>query len=74
MKPIRTPARLLVDPVACEGIGVCAQMAATVTLDRWGYPIVGALSTEADARAARRAVRACPRGALWLEPVVDNQP
>ena len=66
--------RLRIDPVACEGIGLCAQLAdRTITLDRWGYPI---LANELDARDvedARRAVRACPRRALWLEePAVQH--
>ena len=61
--------RLRVDPVACEGIGVCAQITAAVSLDRWGYPVLGPVVADADARQARRAVRACPRRALWLEPV-----
>jgi len=65
--------RLRVDPVACDGIGVCAQIASVVTLDRWGYPVVSPLLTPSDARAARRAERACPRRALWLEPVLPDQ-
>jgi len=68
----RAPAgrlRLRVDPVACEGIGLCAHVAdRVVALDRWGYPIVdGDLDAGSAVRAARRAVRACPRRALWLE-------
>jgi ferredoxin len=64
-----TETRLRVDPVACEGIGLCAHLAASIVeLDRWGYPIV---TTEALARpelgTARSAVRGCPRRALWLE-------
>lgn len=74
-------ARLRVDMVACDGIGQCALVAPElVGLDRWGYPVVrddagsgggggrgpGAGDRRDDA-AARRAVRACPRRALWLE-------
>jgi ferredoxin len=61
--------RLRVDPVACEGIGLCAHLAPSVVdLDRWGYPVVpsGDL-TDRETGAARNAVRACPRRALWLE-------
>lgn len=61
--------RLRVDPVACEGIGLCAHLAPSVIdLDRWGYPVVpfSGLS-RGDAEAARRAVRGCPRHALWTE-------
>jgi len=61
--------QLRVDPVACEGVGLCAHVAdRLVNLDPWGYPILeGDLRTAAAVREARRAVRACPRRALWLE-------
>lgn len=66
-------ARLRVDMVACDGVGQCALVAPElVELDRWGYPVVrrdpegdGGRGRDDDA-AARRAVRACPRRALWL--------
>jgi ferredoxin len=64
----RDPARLMVDPVSCEAVGVCAQLApGLVDLDRWGYPTVppDALG-RSDQRRARRAVRGCPRKALAL--------
>ncbi|HWS58927.1 MAG TPA: ferredoxin [Actinotalea sp.] len=58
---------LRVDPLLCEGVGVCARIAPdAVDLDRWGYPVVGPLEPGQSA-AARRAVRGCPRRALWLE-------
>jgi ferredoxin len=60
--------RLAVNPVACTGHGVCAELLPElVSLDEWGYPIVaddpvpGALT-----RQARRAVRDCPALALLL--------
>ena len=60
--------RLRVDPVACEGVGLCAQLAdRNITLDRWGYPIVDGELQPGAVKDARRAVRACPRRALWLE-------
>jgi ferredoxin len=63
--------RLRVDPVACEGVGLCAQLAdRTITLDRWGYPILASELDERDLPDARRAVRGCPRRALWLEETV----
>ncbi|MCG2801432.1 MAG: ferredoxin [Cellulomonas sp.] len=67
--------RLRVDPVACEGIGLCAQVAdRVIELDRWGYPkLPGALVPD-EAKAAKRAVRACPRRALWLEEVGGDRP
>ncbi|WP_421740832.1 ferredoxin [Cellulomonas sp.] len=69
MRPEPAGTRLKVDPVACEGIGLCAQITAAVSLDRWGYPVLGPVETAADLRTARRAVRACPRRALWMETV-----
>lgn len=61
-------ARLRVDPVTCEGIGRCAQVADDlIGLDRWGYPVVPEALGPGDRRAAARAVRACPRRALWIE-------
>jgi ferredoxin len=61
-------ASLLVDPIACEGVGMCALMAPhLVHLDPWGYPLlpIGPL-TESQQRAARKAVGACPKRALYL--------
>ena len=67
-----TPApelRLRIDASACDGIGVCAHLAPDlVELDRWGYPILAARDlTSAEAASGRRAIRGCPRSALWLE-------
>lgn len=61
--------RLRVDRVACDGIALCAHLAPdTLELDRWGFPVVvGQDLTGHEAAAARRAVRACPRRALWLD-------
>jgi ferredoxin len=60
--------RLVVDRVRCDGVGICAHVAARVVdLDDWGYPVVPDRPlTSRDARAARAAVRACPRRALLL--------
>ena len=70
----QTPVRLRVDPLACDGIGLCAQLAGDVVeLDRWGYPVIEAQLGTRDLGAARRAVRACPRNALWIEEVDDRR-
>jgi ferredoxin len=60
------PARLRVDPVACDGIGMCAHLAAElVRLDSWGYAIVPDRDLEPrELRRAAQAVAACPRKAL----------
>ena len=59
---------LRVNPIACTGHGVCAELLPElVTLDEWGYPIVdpGPVPPALD-RDARRAVAACPALALRL--------
>ena len=62
-------ARLRVDPVACDGVGICAHIAAEViAVDSWGYPIVAREALRGGAlRVARAAVTACPHRALYLE-------
>jgi ferredoxin len=59
---------LVVDPVACDGHGVCAELLPErIVLDRWGYPIVdGDDVAPALWDHALRVVRACPRQALQL--------
>jgi ferredoxin len=59
---------LRVNPIACTGHGVCAELLPElVSLDEWGYPIIDptpvppGLDTE-----ARRTVAACPALALKL--------
>jgi ferredoxin len=61
--------RLRVDPIRCDGHGLCAQLLPErVTLDDWGFPIVDPAPVGRDlAGHARRAVAACPVLALRLE-------
>jgi len=61
--------RLHIDAAACDGIGVCAHLAPNlIELDRWGYPILAARDlTETETASGLRAIRGCPRAALWLE-------
>jgi len=58
-----------VDPIACDGHGVCAELfPERISLDDWGYPIVE--GTPIDERLlphAKRAVEQCPVIALRLE-------
>ena len=59
---------LNVNPAACDGVGICAHLAATlIRVDTWGFPIVtkDALGTD-NLRQARAAISACPRSALYL--------
>jgi ferredoxin len=61
--------RLRVDPILCDAHGVCAELfPERVSLDDWGYPIIGDEPIGRDLlEHARRAVTACPVLALRLE-------
>lgn len=60
--------RLRVDIVACEGVAICAHLAADlIRTDSWGYPIIDdAPLTRRTERQASAAVTACPRRALFI--------
>jgi ferredoxin len=60
--------RLQVNPVACDGHGLCAELLPElVSLDEWGYPVLSEETVPDQLRrAARRAVTACPALALLL--------
>lgn len=62
------PATLALDPVACVGHGLCAELFPEgIVLDDWGFPIVLDEASDPALRAhARRAARACPALALRL--------
>lgn len=62
---------LHVNPVACDGIGICQHVAPTlIRADTWGYPIVSAKPLHgADKRAADAAAASCPRQALFVERI-----
>ena len=61
--------KLLVNPIACEGHGLCAELfPERIRLDDWGFPIVDEAAIPASLEAhARRAVAACPTLALMLQ-------
>ena len=63
-------ARLRVDPIACDGRGLCAEiLPELIALDDWGFPVIRGNDVPEDLlEEAREAVRLCPRLALWLEP------
>lgn len=65
----RSGLRLTLDPIACDGKGVCADLLGElIHLDDWGYPIIsggGEVPAELVAEA-RAAVAACPKLALRL--------
>ena len=61
--------RLRVNPIACEGHGLCAELLPElIRLDDWGYPIIEQPDVPEELLAlARRAADACPTLALLLE-------
>jgi ferredoxin len=67
-------ARLLVNPVACSGHGVCAELLPElVSLDEWGYPVIDDVPVPGSlTRQTRRAVRDCPALALLLTDAGDS--
>jgi ferredoxin len=64
--------QLHLDPTLCDAHGFCAELLPElIDLDEWGYPVfvAGGLVTdipEGSAGEAKRAVAACPVGALRL--------
>jgi ferredoxin len=64
-----TDFRLRVNPIACDAFGYCAELVPEiVTLDEWGYPVVdGTAIPPRLFDVAWRAVRECPRRALFIE-------
>jgi ferredoxin len=59
---------LHVDPIACDGHGLCAELFPEhISLDDWGYPIVARTPIPRPlVPHARRAVAECPKSALRL--------
>lgn len=72
--------RLSFDATRCVGHGICALRFDKIALDQWGYAVVepGPLESRRDRRKARRAVAACPEGALRIVAVrrqrAENEP
>ncbi len=65
-------ARLRVNPIACEGHGLCAELLPElIWMDEWGYPVVEENVPSSLTGLARRAVSSCPTLALLL---VDDGP
>jgi ferredoxin len=62
---------LELDGAVCDGHGICVLCCPErVSLDEWGFAVVDGtpIRDPATRRRAHRAVRACPAGALRLEP------
>lgn len=62
---------LLVDPIACVGHGICAELLPEwIRLGDWGFPVINAEAIPPELLdKARWAVTNCPALALRLRPV-----
>jgi ferredoxin len=60
---------LRLDPIACDGHGVCAELfPERVSLDDWGYPVIDPTPVSGPLLVhAHRAAAHCPALALRLE-------
>ena len=69
-----TGTRLRVDPIACDGRGLCAEvLPELITLDDWGFPIVSDHDIPPGLRyEAEEAVRLCPLLALRLDHTANT--
>jgi len=65
---MKTNAVLTVDPIACDGHGLCAELFPEgIQLDDWGFPMIdGKPIPPGLEKHARRAVAECPTRALRL--------
>jgi ferredoxin len=70
-RPTEPPAEeLVVDPIACTGHGMCAELLPErIALDDWGYPVIEPGVPASLHDHAVRAVKACPALALALRQV-----
>jgi ferredoxin len=68
---------LRVDPISCDGHGICAELLPEwIRLDDWGYPVVRSERVPPHLLAdARWAVTNCPALALRLQsaPATDSK-
>jgi len=62
-------ARLRVNPIACDGRGLCAEvLPEMITLDDWGFPVIRDAEVPPGLLGeAAEAARLCPRLALRLD-------
>jgi ferredoxin len=68
--------QLRVNPIACSGHGVCAELLPEIIeLDPWGYPILrSATVPRALVPHAQRAAATCPTLALILQRAQSGRP
>ncbi len=66
--------RLKVNPIACVGHGLCADLLPEVIeLDEWGYPVIDERIPPRLTAHAKRAVNACPALALRLTRAAERR-
>ena len=59
--------KIVVDPIACDAFGHCAELAPELlSLDEWGYPVVEHDVTSETRSLANQVVKLCPRRAITL--------
>jgi ferredoxin len=63
-----------VDPIACDGHGLCAELfPERIHLDDWGFPVIDPAPIGGRLVGhARRAVTQCPKVALRLDSARDR--
>ena len=69
-------ATMIVDRIACDGYGICAELLPErIDLDDWGYPIISSEPIGPNLLDhARRAAEMCPVLALRLQGLARNAP
>jgi len=74
-RPGLTATRLRVDPVACTGHGLCAELLPElIVLDAWGYPVLADQAVPASLmNRTRRTVTDCPALALKLTSAIPGR-
>ncbi len=65
---MKEPTTIRVDPIACDGHGLCAELfPERIELDDWGFPVIDPTPIPRTLdEHARRAVAECPKHALRL--------
>jgi ferredoxin len=66
---LEVTSRLVLDPIACEAHGLCAELLPErISVDEWGYPIIDDAPIGPQLLAhAKRAAATCPTLALTLQ-------
>lgn len=71
MSPRSAKVRIAVNPITCDGHGLCAELLPEmIRLDDWGYPVIDPKPVPPYLEPLlRRAVSACPTLALLVQDV-----